>query len=597
MSAPGGEAMRTSMRDRDATPPAGTRPPVPRDSQSPMGRRLGQLLVAESVITEAQLGAALGEQTRTNDKLGAVLVRQGAITEQQLAGALGRVCGIPMLSPLPDVPPEVLQLVPARIARKHEVVPIRRTPGSLTLAMADPTNLPALDDVVFVTGLRVVPVVAPPSVIRRAIEQGYGPAEPLGQVETELEIEVVGEAEGPLPVDVMELRASADQAPVVRVVNTILLDAVRRGASDVHLESGETALRIRFRVDGLLHDAKVLPKRLEAALVSRLKIMANLDIAERRLPQDGRIKLRHGTGREIDFRVNVLPSMFGESASLRILDKESLRLDLIQLGFEAAPLDLFQRALRNTTGMILITGPTSSGKTTTLYSAIHALNAPHTKVLTVEDPVEYHLPGITQVPANEEIGRTFSAILRSFLRHDPDIILVGEMRDTETAQIAVRAALTGHLVLSTLHTNDCPTTIARLLDMGIPPFLVASSLRLVVAQRLVRKVCAECRVPYEASEESLTPYGYTPDGSGRRVLYTGRGCPACSFTGLKGRIAVFEVMPVSAEIRELISAGAPTGAIRDVARHQGMYTLREAGLRRVLEGLTTADEVLRVTAE
>ncbi|HEV8308670.1 MAG TPA: ATPase, T2SS/T4P/T4SS family, partial [Methylomirabilota bacterium] len=454
----GGEP-RPGAREPETAPTPGSRPAVAREGQLPMGQRLGQLLVAESAITEAQLGAALADQTRTNEKLGAVLVRLGVISEHQLAAALARVCGIAVVpAPIPELSPELLKLVPARIARKYEVIPVLRKAGSLTLAMADPTNLPALDDVVFVTGLRVIPAVAPPSAIRRAIEQGYGPSETLSEVDAEAaEIEVVEGREGPSPVDLLELRASADQAPVVRIVNTILLDAIRRGASDIHLESAEAALRIRFRVDGMLHEAKILPKRLEPAILSRIKIMASLDIAERRLPQDGRIKLRHGAGREIDFRVNVLPTMFGESASLRILDKEALKLDLHHLGFDTPALELFQRAIRSTNGMILITGPTSSGKTTTLYSAIHTLNAPHTKILTVEDPVEYHLPGVNQVPANEEIGRTFSAILRSFLRHDPDVILVGEMRDTETAQIAIRAALTGHLVLSTIHTNDCPS--------------------------------------------------------------------------------------------------------------------------------------------
>jgi len=583
----------------DPVPVAPVTAPVARESGAgPIGRRLGQLLVAEAAISEAQLTLALGEQTRTNEKLGAVLVRLGVIDEGQLATALARVCGIPAAPmPLPEVDADVLRLVPARIARKYEVVPIYRTSGSLTLAMADPTNLPALDDVIFMTGLRVLPVAAPPSAIREALERRYGASETLSDADVEaVEVEVLEGREGPAPVDLLELRASADQAPVVRIVNTILLDAIRRGASDIHLESAEMALRIRVRIDGLLHEVKVLPKRLEPAIVSRLKIMASLDIAERRLPQDGRIKLRHGP-REIDFRVSVLPTMFGESATMRILDKDALELDLAHLGFDAAGLQNFQQAIHSAHGMILITGPTGSGKTTTLYSAIHTLNSPHTKIVTVEDPVEYQIPGVTQVPINEEIGRSFATVLRSFLRQDPDVVLVGEMRDLETAQIAVRAALTGHLVLSTLHTNDSPTTIIRLLDMGVPAFLICSSLRLVVAQRLCRKVCLACRVPYEADEESLVPFGHTPRGRGRCVFYAGKGCPTCNFTGMKGRAALFEVMPVTAEIRDLIATGAPAAAIREVARHQGMRTLRESGLQRLLDGTTTTDEVLRVTAD
>jgi type IV pilus assembly protein PilB len=362
------------------------------------------------------------------------------------------------------------------------------------------------------------------------------------------------------------------------------------------MDPSETNFRVRFRVDGLLHEVMTPPKRVEPAVVSRLKIMANLDIAERRMPQDGRIKLRQ-SGREVDFRVSVLPSLFGESVTLRILDKQALKVDLTQLGFEQENLDEFHKAIRSPHGMILITGPTGAGKTTTLYSALHAVNSPDRNIVTVEDPAEYELPGITQVQVNEEIGRTFAAALRSFMRHDPDVILVGEMRDQETAQIAVRAALTGHLVLSTLHTNSAAETIARLSDMGVPPFLVASSLRVVVAQRLARKVCQDCREPYEADEESLIQYGHMPLGLGRCTLYKGKGCVACHFTGMKGRSGLYEVLPVTAEIRGLILNSTFTGEIQDVAAKQGMKTLREVGLLKVLQGVTTVEEVLRVTSE
>jgi type IV pilus assembly protein PilB len=380
----------------------------------------------------------------------------------------------------------------------------------------------------------------------------------------------------------------------VRLVNMILADGIRRGASDLHWEPYEKTFRIRFRVDGVLHDVLSPPKRNEAPIISRLKIMANLDIAERRVPQDGRIKIRYGT-REVDFRVSVLPTIFGEKAVLRVLDKQALQLDLAQLGFEPWSLELFTRAIQQPHGMILITGPTGSGKTTTLYSAIQTINVPERNIMTAEDPVEYNLQGVNQVQVQESIGRTFAAVLRSFLRQDPDVILVGETRDLETAQIAVRAALTGHLVFTTLHTNDCPSTVARLVDMGIPPFLLSSSLLLLVAQRLARRLCVQCREPYEGSEEDLVPYGHVPTRGGRRLFYRARGCAACSHTGMRGRVAIYEVMPITDPLRDLILRGASTAALRDAAQQAGMQSLRQAALGKVLEGVTTIDEVLRVT--
>jgi len=407
-------------------------------------------------------------------------------------------------------------------------------------------------------------------------------------------VEVVEDGEEGAKVDVFELKESADEAPVVKLVNMVLVDAIQKGASDIHFESYEKIFRIRFRIDGVLHEMLAPPKRLESAILSRLKIMSNLDIAERRLPQDGRIKLRYSS-REIDFRVSTLPTIFGEKAVLRILDKESLKLDLTQLGFDDWSLDKFNAAIHQPYGMVLITGPTGSGKTTTLYSGIHTINSPDVNIMTAEDPVEYNLKGVNQVQINEGVGRTFAAALRSFLRQDPDVILVGETRDLETAQISIRAALTGHLVFSTLHTNDCPSTVARLLDMGIPAFLVASSLLLILAQRLGRKVCRQCREPYEADEGSLVPYGYVPTGKGKLQLYKGKGCAACNFTGMKGRIAIYEVMPVSEELRDAILKSAPTAELRSLAQAAGMRSLRQAGLMKVIEGTTTIDEVLRVT--
>ena len=568
----------------------------------PVSRRLGDLLVREGLINQEQLQRALAEQKGTNEKLGSILVRLNVITEDQLIAFLSKQYGIPSitLSQL-DIDADVLKLVPAQIAKKYEVLPIKRTGNSLTLAMADPTNVFAVDDVGFMTNLQVIPVVAAQGAIRKALDrlyeaQGSGMAEVISEMEgTAGDVEVVeGDEESWAKADIFELKESADEAPVVRLVNMILVDAIRRGASDIHLEPYEKVFRVRFRVDGVLHEIMTPPKRLETALTSRVKIMSTMDIAERRLPQDGRIKLRYNQ-REIDFRVSTLPTIFGEKTVLRILDKESLQLDLAMLGFDAWSLEQFNKAIHQPYGMILITGPTGSGKTTTLYSAIHTINSPDVNIMTAEDPVEYNLKGVNQVQINEGIGRTFGAALRSFLRQDPDAILVGETRDLETAQIGIRAALTGHLVLSTLHTNDCPGTIARLLDMGIPPFLVSSALTLILAQRLGRKICKDCKQPYEADEESLVPYGHAPQGLGKVQFYKGKGCHTCSFTGMKGRVAIYEVMPIGDELRELILRNAPTAEILQLALAQGMKTLRQNALQKVIDGVTTLEEVLRVT--
>jgi type IV pilus assembly protein PilB len=405
---------------------------------------------------------------------------------------------------------------------------------------------------------------------------------------------VEGEEEIAAKVDVFELKESADEAPVVRLINMILVDAIRRGASDIHLEPYEKVFRVRFRVDGVLHEIMTPPKRLEAALTSRVKIMASLDIAERRLPQDGRIKLRFNQ-REIDFRVSTLPTIFGEKTVMRILDKDSLQLDLTMLGFDSWSLEQFTKAINSPYGMILITGPTGSGKTTTLYSAIHTINSPDINIMTAEDPVEYNLKGVNQVQVNEEIGRTFAGALRAFLRQDPDVILVGETRDLETAQIGIRAALTGHLVLTTLHTNDCPSTVARLVDMGVPPFLLSSALLMILAQRLGRRICNQCRQPVEGREEDLVRYGHVPQGRGPVTFYRGAGCAVCNGTGMKGRVAIYEVMPISETLRDMILEEASTAELREQAQKEGMRTLRQAGMAKVVEGVTTVEEVLRVT--
>src|SRR5467141_1123259 len=559
----------------------------------PVNRRLGDLLVADGLLTAEQLKKALAEQKGSPEKIGSVLVRLNFVNEDQLIGFLSRQYGVPSITLAQlDIESDVLKLVPAPIARKYEVIPVRKMGNSLALAMADPTNVFALDDISFMTNLQVLPLVASQTAIKKAIDHNYESkteaiSTVLSDMQTDLgNVEVVEDGEEGAKVDVFELKESADEAPVVKLVNMVLVDAIQKGASDIHFESYEKVFRIRFRMDGVLHEMLAPPKRLEPAILSRLKIMSNLDIAERRLPQDGRIKLRYHQ-REIDFRVSTLPTIFGEKTVLRILDKESLQLDLTKLGFDPWSLEQFSKAIRNPYGMIMITGPTGSGKTTTLYSAINTINSPDINIMTAEDPVEYNLKGVNQLQVNDVIGRTFAAALRSFLRQDPDVILVGETRDLETAQIGVRAALTGHLVLSTLHTNDCPSTPARLLDMGIPPFLVSSSLQLILAQRLGRRVCRDCKEPYEASEESLVPYGHVPQGLGTVNFYKGKGCQTCNFTGMKGRVAIYEVMPVSTEIRDLILRNATTNEILDAACSQGMKTLRQSALQKVIDGVTT----------
>jgi type IV pilus assembly protein PilB len=580
---------------RSAGPP---RAAAPADRRPAALWRLGDRLVADGLITTEQLQRALATQKGTRDKLGGILVRMGFLSEDKLLAFLSRQYNVPSitLSQL-DIDPEVLRLVPGQLAEKLEVLPVKRSGNTLTLAMADPTNVLALDDVAFMTNLQIQPVVASEVSIRQAIDRLYGNqggkvADMMSELEeAEADVEVLeGEQESLAKADVFELKESADEAPVVRLMNMILVDAIRRGASDIHLEPYEKIFRVRFRIDGMLHEIMGPPKRLEAALTSRVKIMANLDIAERRLPQDGRIKLRYHH-REIDFRVSTLPTIFGEKTVMRILDREALQLDLSKLGFDLWSFEQFGKAIRNPYGMIMITGPTGSGKTTTLYSAINTINSPDINIMTAEDPVEYNLKGVNQLQVNDEIGRTFAAALRSFLRQDPDVVLVGETRDLETAQIAIRAALTGH----TVHTNDCPSTVARLLDMGIPAFLVSSALVLVLAQRLGRRVCGECKEGYDADEESLIPYGHVPQGLGTVTFYRGKGCQTCSFTGMKGRVAIYEVMPISQEIRDLILHNAPVGEIREVAQSQGMRSLRQNALYKVLEGITTVEEVLRVT--
>ncbi len=562
-----------------------------------MNPRLGDLLVKEGLLSSDQLLRAVGEQRRSNEPLSLILKRLGFLAEEQLLDFLSRKYGIPTINlSRIEVDPEVLRLVRKEIAQKYQVFPVRKVGKTLTLALSDPTVVLAIVDVQFATGLHVIPVLASEDTIRQAIEQNYDAADDIKKLMTQetapdTGLELVDRRE---TVDISEAKEGADEAPIIRFVNLIIADAISKRASDIHLEPYENVFRARYRIDGVLHDMMSPPKQMEAAILSRVKIMANLDIAERRLPQDGRISLKY-QNREIDLRVSSLPTIFGEKIVLRILDKGGTILDLTQLGFEEEDLDRFKQAITTPFGMILVTGPTGSGKSTTLYAAVSTINNPEINIITAEDPVEYNIPGVNQVHVREDIGYGFGTALRSFLRQDPDVILVGEMRDLETAQIAIRAALTGHLVFSTLHTNDAPSTITRLLDMGLPPFLVSSSLLLVVAQRLVRRICLECREPVDVPLSALVDIGFKPEEADGVKAYVGKGCAACAQTGYRGRIAIHEVMWLSRELRDAIVRQQPANEIRKLAIKIGMRTLRQSGLRKVARGLTTIDEVLRVT--
>jgi len=564
-----------------------------------MAQKLGELLVRENLITPAQLQQALEEQKKRGGRLGANLTKMGFIQEEELADFLSKQFGVPSIN-LSDfqIDTEVIKLVPEEQARKHVLIPINRAGATLVVAMADPSNMFAVSDIEFLTGYKVEVVVAPENAIIEAIDKYYQEAgadldEMLDDFE-DLDIALGGEDEE--DVNVTDLEKASDDAPVVRLVNLILTDAIKKNASDIHIEPYEKSFRVRYRIDGVLYEVMKPPMKLKNPICARIKIMANLDIAERRLPQDGRIKIKLGKDKEMDYRVSVLPTLFGEKTVLRLLDKSNLQLDMTKLGFYSEQLELFQKAIRMPYGMVLVTGPTGSGKTTTLYSALSELNKTTTNISTAEDPVEFNLMGINQVQMKEEIGLNFAAALRSFLRQDPDIIMVGEIRDFETAEIAVKAALTGHLVLSTLHTNDAPSTVNRLLNMGVEPFLVASSVNVIQAQRLARKICPECKVPVEVDQQKLLEMGMPPEMAQNAQCYKGEGCFNCSETGFKGRIALSEVMYMYDELKEFVLNGASSAELKEEARRLGMLTLRDAGLRRLAEGMTTLEEVLRVTA-
>jgi type IV pilus assembly protein PilB len=564
-----------------------------------MNPRLLELLVKEGLLSPDQAQRAVGEQRRTGERLASILTRLGFLKEEDLLDFLSRKYGIPVINlGRVEVDSEILRLVRKEIVQKYQVFPVRKVGNTLTLALSDPTVVLAIDDVQFATGLHVIPVLAAESAIRAAIDHNYSSG--VEDIKKLIDQEATGGEvsleflEKSQKVDIAELGREVDEAPTIRFVNLIVADAIRKRASDIHLEPYEKVFRVRYRIDGVLHDMMNPPKQMEAAILSRVKIMANLDIAERRLPQDGRISVRF-QNREIDLRVSSLPTIFGEKIVMRVLDKGAVVLDLTRLGFEADDLERFKKTITIPYGMILVTGPTGSGKSTTLYAAIAAINNPDINIITAEDPVEFNIPGINQVLVREDIGYNFSAAMRAFLRQDPDVILVGEMRDLETAQIAIRAALTGHLVFSTLHTNDAPSTVTRLQDMGIPPFLISSSLLLVIAQRLVRRICLECREATPVPVSALIDVGFPPEEAESVKVYVGKGCAACANTGYKGRIAVHEVMWMTPELQEAIVRQRPANELKEIATKEGMRTLRQTGLRKVANGVTTIDEVLRVT--
>jgi type IV pilus assembly protein PilB len=572
-------------------------PPATQPAEAGGGSRLGELLVRENMISLSQLREAQQEQHKSGQRLGYSLTKLGYIEETDLTQFLSKQYGVPPINLGEfEIDPEVIKLVPEEVARKHNVLPVNRAGASLIVAMSDPANILAIDDLKFLTGYNIEIVVASEVAIEEAIENYYASKVSYEEVlddfdDTEIEF---GEEEE--DVNVVDLEKQSGEAPVVRLVNYILLSAIKKGASDIHIEPYERSFRVRFRIDGVLYEEHKPPLKLKNAMVSRLKIMSSLDIAERRLPQDGRIKLKLGKGKEMDFRVSVLPTLFGEKVVLRLLDKSNLQLDMTKLGFDKMPLDDFKTAIHQPYGMVLVTGPTGSGKTTTLYSALSELNQVADNISTAEDPVEFNLAGVNQCQMHEEIGLNFAAALRSFLRQDPDIIMVGEIRDYETAEIAVKAALTGHMVLSTLHTNDAPSTINRLLNMGVEPFLVTASVNLIVAQRLARKVCFECRTAVETNPQALIDIGVPPDEAKMMQLYKGVGCRTCNNTGYKGRIALYEVLVVNDPVKELVLQGASSAEIKAEAMRLGMATLRQAGINKLKEGSTTIEEVLRVTA-
>jgi type IV pilus assembly protein PilB len=561
--------------------------------------RIGELLVREKMLSLQQLQQAQDEAKRTGKRLGATLARLGFVKDSDLTQFVARQYSLPAINLGEiEISPDVLKLIPKEICEKHQVIPVKRNGSSLIVAMADPSNIYAIDELKFLTQYNIDPVVASEGSIESSLSRYYDKGPDLDQMIGEFDVENVDfSAVIDENVNVVDLENQAGEAPVVKLCNAILLSAIKKKASDIHVEPYEKSLRVRFRIDGILQEEMRPPLKLRNAITSRLKIMASLDIAERRLPQDGRIKLKIGNNREMDFRVSVLPTLFGEKIVMRLLDKTSLQLDMTKLGFDVKPLTEFKYAISKPYGMVLVTGPTGSGKTTTLYSALSELNTMDRNISTAEDPVEYNLHGINQVQMHEDIGLNFATALRAFLRQDPNIIMVGEIRDFETAEIGVKAALTGHLVLSTLHTNDAPSTVSRLLNMGVEPFLVTASVNLVLAQRLARRICGDCRQPAEKHPEPLAKMGMTEEQIRMGTIYAGRGCNSCNNTGYKGRVALYEVMPFTDPLKELVLQGASAAEIKTEMIRGGVQSLRMAGIQKILEGVTTPEEVLRTTVD
>lgn len=567
-----------------------------------MPLKIGELLLKAKLVSEDQLEKALEEQKQSGGRIGQHLVKQGFVSEEDILDCLSQQYGVPSINLRHfDIDDSIIRLIPADVARKYEFIPVSKTGATLTVAMSDPTNVFAMDDITFITGYRVEPVVASEESLREAIDKYFGTTHAIELKKVMDDLSTVDETslevlEDEEELDVADLEASADEAPVVRLVNLILTDALKRDASDIHIEPYEKSFRVRFRIDGILYEIMNPPLKLKDAISSRIKILAKLDIAEKRLPQDGRIKIKmkyQGKPKELDYRVSTLPTLHGEKIVLRLLDKENLMLDMTKLGFEKQSLKWFEEAIFSPYGMVLVTGPTGSGKTNSLYSAISRINTPETNIMTAEDPVEFQLTGINQVQMKERIGLNFSAALRAFLRQDPNIVLVGEIRDFETAEIAIKAALTGHLVLSTLHTNDAPSTINRLMNMGIEPFLVATSVNLIVAQRLIRRICQKCKEVEDVPIQALLNIGFSESEAPNIQLYRGRGCEFCNQRGYKGRVGLFEVMKVTEDVRELVLSGASAVELRRKALEEGMISLRQSGLQKIREGVTTIEEVVR----
>ncbi len=568
-------------------------------------KRLGDYLVELGFITEEQLEVALREQKDKGGKLGSILIQLGILSEDILLAILGKQSGVSYVSleEYGEIPDEAIQTVPETIARNQMLVPIKKEGNLLTIAIADPLNVFATDDLKLLTGCDIRMVVASDNEIKAALEKYYQKRRPkkseMPMHEEAAEMNLA-EASGAADIEIVresfDVEGDGEGAPAVKVANFILADSVRKGASDIHIEPLETKIVVRFRIDGVLQVQPSPPKKVQSSLISRIKIMGDMDISERRVPQDGRTKIQV-EGRMLDIRISTIPTVYGEKIVMRLLDPQGLQLDLSQLGFDQRELTVFKRNIHAANGMILVTGPTGSGKTTTLYSALSILNEPDTNIITIEDPVEYILPGINQVQAKPDIGLTFATGLRAFLRQDPDVIMVGEIRDKETGEIAGNAALTGHLVLATLHTNDAPSTVVRLLNMGVEPVLISATLRMVIAQRLLRRICSGCKVPYKMSGGELAALGVqvSVETTAEVTVYKGTGCDVCHKSGYKGRVGVYEVMELSDEMKQLIVRKASPSEIRMAASRTGVETLREVAVKKMLAGLTTLDEVVRVT--